>query len=146
VKGGELPRYVQIKPLLDRRSVCHACACTGAEGFPIGGIGGYTRLRAFPCASQKDWAKYRPRRATLAGLLVPTTTASRTADQASRSFARIWIPPKDRPDLKDVCTYDRWGRGAPGFFEPVRFKAPSRTPNTSRMIEIECWISFQTCS
>jgi hypothetical protein len=29
----------RVKPLLDGRSVCHACACTGAEGSPIGGIG-----------------------------------------------------------------------------------------------------------
>ena len=29
--------------------MCHACACIGAERFPIGGIGGYKRLtRALP--------------------------------------------------------------------------------------------------
>ena len=38
VKGGGLPRYVQIKPFVRRTSVCHACAC-GAEGIPIVGIG-----------------------------------------------------------------------------------------------------------
>ena len=77
---------VLIKHLLDGRSVCHVCACTDAEGFPIGGISGYKRLRAFPCASQEDRKKYSLRRATLGGLLAPTTTASRTADQASSSI------------------------------------------------------------
>ena len=34
-------RYAQVKPSVGRTSVCHACACTGAEGFPIGGIGAF---------------------------------------------------------------------------------------------------------
>jgi hypothetical protein len=34
-----LQRYVQIKPRVERTSVCQACVCTGAEGFPIGEIG-----------------------------------------------------------------------------------------------------------
>jgi hypothetical protein len=84
----------RINPCVERARACQARACTGAEGFIHSEESVVMSPESVPLYFADRPAQYRLRRATLGGLLAPTTTAQRTADQASRSFAsdaRIWI-------------------------------------------------------